>query len=167
MKLSRLEFPQHPKPPQRFTPVAFLAWIDKKLAEGWRIVSCYEAGPLGFVLHRQLIARGVTNYVVRPRSWDENHSRVKTDARDALWMLNALDRFCAGNKKALAVVRVPTEEQERRRTQTRLRQSFVRDPRQDLGLGELGLVSGDREGSLWAGSVDSGMLSSSWAPSRA
>jgi hypothetical protein len=26
---------------------------------------------------------------------------VKTEGRDALWMLNALDRFCARNKKAL------------------------------------------------------------------
>ena len=42
-------------------------------------------------------------------------------------MLNALDRFCAGNEKALALVRVPTEAQERRRSQTRLRQSLVRD----------------------------------------
>lgn len=117
----------HPKPPQRFKPADFLKWIDKQLARGFRIVTCYEAGPLGFVLHRQLTARGVTNYVVRPRAWDEHHSRVKTDRLDALWMLNALDRFCAGNPKALALVRVPTEEEERQRSHTRLRQSLARD----------------------------------------
>ena len=117
----------HPKPPQRFKPAEFLRWIDKQLARGFRLVTCYEAGPLGFVLHRQLSARGVTNYVVRPRVWDEHRGTVKTDGRDALWMLNALDRFCAGNKKALALVRVPTEEEERRRSQTRLRQSLARD----------------------------------------
>src|ERR1051325_390557 len=48
----------HPKPPQRFKPADFLKWIDKQLARGFRIVTCYEAGPLGFVLHRQLTARG-------------------------------------------------------------------------------------------------------------
>jgi transposase len=117
----------HPKPPQRFRPAAFLHWIDQQLARGWRIVTCYEAGPLGFVLHRQLAARGVTNYVVRPRVWDEHHSRMKTDRLDALWMLNALDRFCAGNKKALALVRVPTETEERRRSHSRLRPSLARD----------------------------------------
>jgi transposase len=117
----------HPKPPQRFKPADFLRWIDKQLARGFDIVTCYEAGPLGFVLHRQLSARGVTNYVVRPRVWDEHRGRVKTDGRDALWMLNALDRFCAGNKKALGLVRVPTEEQERRRSHSRLRQSLARD----------------------------------------
>jgi len=117
----------HPKPPQRFQPADFLRWIDKQLARGFHLVTCYEAGPLGFGLHRQLRARGVTNYVVRPRVWDEHRGRVKTDRRDALWMLNALDRFCAGNKKALALVRVPTEEEERKRSHTRLRQSLARD----------------------------------------
>ena len=117
----------HPKPPLRFKPADFLKWIDRQLARGFRIVTCYEAGPLGFVLHRQLTARGVTNYVVRPRMWDEHGSRVKTDGRDALWMLNALDRFCAGNKKALGLVRVPTEEEERKRSHSRLRQSLARD----------------------------------------
>ena len=42
-------------------------------------------------------------------------------------MLNALDRFLAGNPKALALIRVPTQEQEQRRSQTRLRQSLRRD----------------------------------------
>jgi diguanylate cyclase (GGDEF)-like protein len=36
-------------------------------------------------------------------------------------------------------------------------QRFARDGRHDRGLGELGLVAGDRDGSLWAGSVDTGL----------
>lgn len=115
----------HPKPAQRMAPEAFLAWIRKKLSEGkWKIVSCYEAGPLGYVLHRQLTAMGVTNYVIRPRKRDD---RVKTDPRDALSMVNALDRFCAGNTKALPLVRVPTEAEERIRSETRLRNSLKND----------------------------------------
>lgn len=34
-------------------------------------------------------------------------------------MLTALDRFVAGNQHALALVRVPTEAQERARTESR------------------------------------------------
>jgi transposase len=117
----------HPKPAQGFAPADFLKWIKKKLGEGWQIVSCYEAGPFGYVLHRQLSALGVTNYVVRPRHWDEHQGRVKTDRVDARHMLNALDRFVAGNPKALALVQVPTETQERRRSQSRIRQSLRRD----------------------------------------
>ncbi len=44
--------------------------MQKKLSQGWRVVSCYEAGPFGYVLHGQLTALGVTNYVVRPRNWN-------------------------------------------------------------------------------------------------
>ena len=124
-----------PKPPQRFKPTDFLNWVQKQIACGTRIISCYEAGPLGYGLHRQLTALGVTSYVIRPRNWDDQHTRVKTDRTDALSMLNALDRFVAGNSKALALVHVPTPEQERRRTQTRLRQSLVRDLKMIAGRG--------------------------------
>lgn len=142
----------HPKPPQRFKPADFLQWIDKQLARGFRVVTCYEAGPLGFTLHRQLATRGVTNYVVRARVWDEHRGRVKTDGRDALWMLNALDRFCAGNKKALALVRVPTEEEERQRSHTRLRQSLARDRQMIAARGRgLALQYGFRLKGAWFG----------------
>jgi transposase len=118
---------EFPKPPQRFTPKDFLKWVEKQIAQGWRVVSCYEAGPFGYVLHRQFTALGVTNYVIRPPNWDDQHKRVKTDRTDALAMLTALDRFVAGNPHALAKVCVPTEAQERQRTQTRIRQSLHRD----------------------------------------
>ena len=68
----------------------------------------------------------MTNHVIRPRNWDDEHKRVKTDRTDALAMLTALDRFVAGNKHALALVRVPTEAEERARTESRLRQSLTR-----------------------------------------
>ena len=31
---------------------AFGHWVDKKLAEGWQIESCYEAGASGYWLHQ-------------------------------------------------------------------------------------------------------------------
>jgi hypothetical protein len=49
-----------PKPPQRFTPQGLLAWVQKQIAQGWRVVSCYEAGPFGYNLHRQLTTLGAT-----------------------------------------------------------------------------------------------------------
>jgi len=141
-----------PKPPQRFRPADFLKWIAQKLAAGWSVVTCYEAGPFGYVLHRQLTALGATNYVIRPRNWDEQHKRVKTDRTDALSMLDALDRFCAGNRKALALVRVPTELEERRRSQSRLRQSLRRDLKMMVQRGRgLGLQYGYRLTGKWHG----------------
>jgi hypothetical protein len=69
-----------PKPPQRFTPKAFPAWVKKQMAAGWKIVSCCEAGPLGYGLHRELTALGMTNYVIRPRNWDDEPSGSKPTA---------------------------------------------------------------------------------------
>jgi hypothetical protein len=80
---------EFPKPPQRFTPKEFLKWVEKQIGQGWRIVSCYEAGPFGYVLHRQLSALGVTNYVIRPRNWDDQHQRVKTDTAHPYYCRNS------------------------------------------------------------------------------
>jgi len=141
-----------PKPPQRFTPQGLLAWVQKQMAQGWRVISCYEAGPFGYGLHRQLTAWGVTNYVIRPRNWDDQHKRVKTDRTDALAMLNALDRFVAGNPHALALIRVPTEAQERQRSQSRLRQSLARDLKLIAQRGRgLALQYGHRLKGKWYG----------------
>jgi transposase len=143
---------EFPKPPQRFTPQDFLGWVKKKASEGIQIITCYEAGPFGYVLHRQLTALGVTNHVIRPRNWDDNHTRVKTDRADAMSMLTALDRFVAGNPHALALVRVPTEEQERRRSENRLRQSLRRDLKMIAQRGRgLGLQYGYRLKGKWYG----------------
>ena len=51
--------------------------MQKQIAQGWQVISCYEAGPFGYGLHRQLTALGVTSHVIRPRNWDAEHKRVK------------------------------------------------------------------------------------------
>jgi transposase len=94
----------------------------------------------------------VTNYVIRLRNWDDQPQRVKTDRTDARAMLNALDRFVAGNPHALALVRVPTEAQERQRSESRLRQSLRRDLKMIGHRGRgLGLQSGYRLTGKWYG----------------
>jgi len=65
--------------------------------------------------------------VVRPRDWSTYGERVKTDGRDAGALCSSLDRHLAGNRGALAVVRVPTEAEEAARSVSRQRQSLVRD----------------------------------------
>jgi transposase len=116
-----------PQPPQRFSPTQFLDWARKQTKLAQRVYSCYEAGPFGYSLHRQLAALGVTNYVVRPRDWDEYGKKVKTDKRDAQQLVLHLDRYVAGNHEAFCVVRVPTEEEEQRRSRSRQRQSLERE----------------------------------------
>jgi transposase len=113
-----------PQPAQTFTPAAFLDWVKTQFALAERVYTCYEAGPFGYGLHRDLTALGATNYVVRPRDWDEYGKKVKTDRRDARQLVLALDRYVAGNHDAFCVVRVPTPAEEQARSGSRARQSF-------------------------------------------
>jgi len=81
-----------------------------------RLVACYEAGPTGYELHRQLQGLGVECMVVAPslvpiRSGD----RVKTDRRDALKLARLL------RSGDLTPVWVPDEEHEAFRDLVRAR----------------------------------------------
>ncbi len=116
-----------PQPPQRFTPVEFMLWCAKQLTLAEKVFTCYEAGPFGYSLHRRLAKMGVTNYVIRPRDWDEYGKKVKTDKRDALAMAQCLDRYVSGNRQAFCVVRVPTELEERKRSLSRQRESLQQE----------------------------------------
>ena len=111
-----------PQPPQRFSPSRFLEWAKKQTALAQQVYSCYEAGPFGYRLHRTLKDLGITNYVVRPRDWDEYGKKVKTDKRDAKEMVLNLDRYVAGNQEAFCVVRVPTEAHGRARARAKQEQ---------------------------------------------
>src|SRR6266853_4597568 len=113
-----------PQPPQRFEPAEFLLWVARQITLAEKVFTCYEAGPFGYSLHRKLEKMGVTNYVVRPRDWDEYHKKVKTDKRDAKQLALHLDRYVNGNHDAFCVVRVPSPEQEQERSLSRQRESF-------------------------------------------
>jgi transposase len=116
-----------PQPPQRFGPAEFLLWVAKQLTLAEKVFTCYEAGPFGYSLHRELQKMGATNYVVRPRDWDEYGKKVKTDKRDAKELALALDRYVSGNREAFCVIRVPSPEEEQRRSISRQRESWQRE----------------------------------------
>jgi transposase len=114
-----------PQPAQKFTPHSFLGWAKKQLEQAEEVHSCYEAGPLGYSLHRALEAMGIRNIVIRPQNWDELKRGVKTDQTDALALVQRLDRYVQGNQHAFALVRVPTPAQELARAQSRQREQLL------------------------------------------
>ncbi len=114
-----------PQPAQKYTPAPFLILAKKQLDQAETVHSCYEAGPLGYGLHRALTALGIHNLVIRPQNWDELGRKVKTDKTDALALVQRLDRYVQGNRHALAVITVPTPEQEQARSQSRLREQLL------------------------------------------
>jgi transposase len=114
-----------PQPAQKFSPQGFTLWAKKQLELAEEVHSCYEAGPFGYGLHRQLEAMGIHNLVIRPQNWDELHTGIKTDKTDALALVQRLSRYVDGNHKELAVIRVPTIEQELARSQSRQREQLM------------------------------------------
>ena len=112
------------QPPQKFDEEGLLKFIARQKTLARRVVCCYEAGCFGYGLHRRITALGAENLVVAPQDWDERHQGVKTDRTDAAAMLSRLDRYLAGNRKALAVVRVPGVAEEVYRSRVRQRKQF-------------------------------------------
>jgi transposase len=131
-----------PQPAQIVGRERVLEWMLKLKAKhaGAKLVSCYEAGPLGYALHRELSGKGIINYVVAPWRMDERGKRQKTDRLDARALVEALDRYLRGNKKALAIVPVPTPEQEQRRARIRLREQLARTRRQHEARGRSAML---------------------------
>ena len=115
-----------PRPAQRFLPAEFVPWVGRLVARGHRVFAVYEACGFGFGLQRALAALGAECHVVAPCRLDERRERVKTDGRDAAALCQRLSRFVDGNRRELAVIRVPSEEEERLRAEHRQREALVR-----------------------------------------
>ncbi len=114
-----------PKAARRLSPYEFVPWVEGLLRQGHSVHVVYEACGFGFTLYRQLIALGAHCYVIAPRKLDEECSRVKTDPRDATTLCQRLSRYLEGNTRELAVIRVPSESEERARHVTRQREQLV------------------------------------------
>lgn len=134
------------QPPQRiFAGADLQRFITKQLDQAARVVAVYEAGPCGFTLARQLQSWGVEVYVIRPMKLDALGKGVNTDKTDAAELVSRLDRFLAGNRKALALVRIPTPEQEQRRCLSRQREQLRRERQRLAAMGRsLMLCQGHR-----------------------
>ena len=84
--------------------------------DGGLLLFCYEAGPCGYGLYRQLVASGHACDVVAPSRIPKTPGeRIKTDRRDALKLARLL------RSGDLTAVWVPDREQERMRDLSRAR----------------------------------------------
>jgi transposase len=105
--------------------------VNKVSSNGEKISFCYEAGPCGYGVYRQLIDLGQQCEVVAPSLIPKKSGdRVKTDRRDA----NTLSRLHRSGE--LTPVCVPDKEQEAIRDLTRAREDIKgmeKHARQRLG----------------------------------
>src|SRR5437867_12252693 len=114
-----------PKAARRLRPGEFVPWVEALLRQGHSVHVVYEACGFGFGLYRQLMAAGAHCYVIAPCHVDEGRSRAKTDPRDATTLCQRLSRYLEGNTREVAVIRVPSESEERARHVTRQREQLV------------------------------------------
>lgn len=114
-----------PQRPQKMTTVELLKLARGLVAAGRKVYACYEAGPCGYGLHRNLVEVGATSYVVVPEALGDGRKQ-KTDNLDATALADRLDRYVRGNTKAFTVVTVPTPVQEQAREEGRLRDQLKR-----------------------------------------
>jgi transposase len=115
-----------PQPAQKFRPAQFREWVQGQQRLADQVHSCYEAGPFGYGLHRELVELGVHNRVVQPVCLDERPKGVNHDPSDVQELALRLDRQVAGNTHALATVRVPTPAEEQKRIASRQREQLKR-----------------------------------------
>ncbi len=149
-RVSRMMDGTPPQPAQRFEPTAFLAFAAEQLKWAKKVYSCYEAGPGAFVLHRQLTALGIQNFVVHPVRLDPRHTGVCTDKTDCHQLVLNLDRFVHGNDKALCPVYVPTPQEEQRRALARQREQLRKERHRLASIGRSLLLSqGWRQNTSW------------------
>lgn len=114
-----------PLRPQKMTTLELLTLVRGLVAAGRKVYACYEAGPCGYGLHRDLMAAGATNYVVVAEALGDGRKQ-KTDNLDSTALADKLDRYVRGNTKAFSVVRVPTPAEEQGREEGRLRDQLKR-----------------------------------------
>jgi transposase len=121
--------------------------LFRQLQEEGQLQACYEAGPCGDTVRRQLEAMGIACDVVAPSLIPRRPGeRIKTDRRDA----RKLARLSRAGE--LTPIRIPTEAEEAVRDLLRCREDLAEDvTRQRHRLGKFLLRHGRiwREGRAW------------------
>lgn len=118
---------------------------QRKLAQEVTVV--YEAGPLGYVLYRELEDQGIGCYVCGPDNHQQQNKRRKNNSIDARNLTANLFNYLNGNERALQLARVPTPAQEQLRAQSRQHDQLVQT-RKDLAAQGNALLLGQGYGSL-------------------
>lgn len=112
-----------PLRPQMMSREQLLTVVRALLKAGRKVHVCYETGPCGYGLHFALAAAGADSHVIVAEVLADGR-RQKTDKLDAAALCDKLDRYLRGNTKAMTPVRVPSIEEQRARSEGRLREQL-------------------------------------------
>jgi transposase len=113
----------NPHAPRKFTRPELVAQVGKWVAEGFQVFCVEESCGFGFVLHRELVAAGAQSFLITPIALN---GQRKTDKLDARALCLRLSRWLDGNRDELSPIRIPSEQEQRKREGTRRRKFLGR-----------------------------------------
>jgi transposase len=105
------------QPAQRFGLEQLLLFGHKQLQYAEEVYAVYEAGPLGYVLYRQLKQLGIKAYVSAPECLEQG--KRKTNKLDARKLASRLYSYVQGDREMMRKVWVPSPELEQSRIESR------------------------------------------------
>jgi transposase len=108
----------NPHAPRKFTREQLVTQVKKWVAEGFQVFCVQESCGFGFVLHRELLAAGAQSFLITPIALN---GKRKTDKLDARALCLRLSRWLDGNRDELSPIRIPSEQEQRKREGTRRR----------------------------------------------
>ena len=123
------------------TEAEVLLFAEKQLGQAEEVIFVYEAGPLGYTLYRQLSKRGIQCYVCAADSSQQKKTRRKNNSIDTRNLVSNLASYLDGNREALQLVRVPSEEQEQLRLESRQQDQLVQERKRIGAIGNSLLLS--------------------------
>ena len=109
--------------PQLMRGEQLVAVVRGLVQAGRKVHVCYETGPCGYGLYSALRAVGAEAYVIVAEALGDGRKQ-KTDKLDAAALCDKLDRYLRGNTKAMTPVRVPSAQEQQRRSVCRLREQL-------------------------------------------
>lgn len=145
---------------QSFKFEELLLFAQKQLGWAEEVYAVYEAGPLGYVLYRQLKQLGIRAYVSAPECLEQG--KRKHNKLDARKLASRLYSYVQGDQEMMREVRVPTVEQEQLRAHSRQHDQLVATRKALAAQGRALVLSqgyGMMSGSWWRP-----MAYSKWAP---
>ena len=101
-----------------------LLFAHKQLSLAEKVYAVYEAGPLGFVLYRRLKELGIEAKVSAPECLEQG--KRKFNKLDARKLCSRLYSYVQGDREMMRVVRVPTEQEEQSRVESRQHDQLMR-----------------------------------------
>jgi transposase len=110
-----------PETARRLSWEQFWDFAQKQGTLARQVHAVYEAGAFGFWPCRKLRGMGMECWVIHPEKLDPRGRRVQNDRLDALHLALKVQRYVGGNTKAMTVVYVPSEAEERARLTARHR----------------------------------------------